>query len=334
MKYLDNLGDADHKRTFSLLIFFIVVFVAFSLMKADVFLSSANLESMLLQSSIIGILSLAVALTMITGGIDLSVNSTANVSAIFGSMVLTHLAPEYGDILAIILAIALIFFVGFLCGLLNGSLIALIGCPPILVTLGTMMFFTGIGTVITKGNTVFGIEALSNFGRSDILGIPLPAMIFFSLGFLLIFMLKKFALGRYIYLYGTSAKISKFSGIQTQKVLIKTYIISGVLAALAGLLSLAINNSANVNFGHSYVLLAVLIAVLGGIAPEGGKGGLFGVMIAVFLLQLLSTGLNIIYQSSESNFLKEFAWGLSLLLVLGFARIKSFGGVTILNKRG
>ncbi len=329
MKYFNYLSRADNKRISFLLLLFFIIFMTFSIMKSEIFLSAANLESILLQSSIIGILSLAVALTMLTGGIDLSVNATANLAAISASFILTHMAPQYGSFWAIFVAIICIFFVGFLCGLLNGSLIAIIGCPPILVTLGTMMFFTGIGTIITKGTTVFGIEALSQFGRMGILGIPFPAILFLILGFLLTFMLSKFELGRYIYLYGTSPKVSKFSGIQTQKVLIKTYIISGLLAASAGLASIAISNSANVTFGNSYVLLAVLIAVLGGIAPEGGKGKIMGVIIAVFLLQLLSTGLNIIYQSSGSNFLKEFAWGLSLLLVLAMGRIKTFGGLKI-----
>ncbi len=329
MKYLNYLCGGDNKRTFFLLIFFLITFTLFSWIKSDIFLSVANLESMLLQSSIIGILSLAVALTMLTGGIDLSVNATANLGAICASFILTNLAPQYGDVWAIILAVICILTVGFLCGLLNGSLIAIIGCPPILVTLGTMMFFTGIGTIITKGNTVFGIEALSQFGHKTILAVPFPALMFLLLAFLLMFMLSKFEFGRYIYLYGTNPKVSKFSGIQIEKVLIKTYVISGLLAASAGLASLAISNSANINFGNSYVLLAVLIAVLGGIAPEGGKGKLMGVIIAVFLLQLLSTGLNIVYQSSESNFLKEFAWGLSLLLVLAVGRIKIFGGLKI-----
>jgi simple sugar transport system permease protein len=96
------------------------------------------------------------------------------------------------------------------------------------------------------------------------------------------------------------------------------------LSATAGLLNLGITNSANVDFGTSYVLLAVLLAVLGGIAPSGGAGRIAGVVLAAFILQFLSTGLNLMFQSSSSNFLKDFAWGATLLLVLAIGRVLSW----------
>jgi simple sugar transport system permease protein len=149
------------------------------------------------------------------------------------------------------------------------------------------------------------------------------------LGFSLYIVLNKLPFGRSIYLLGENEKAAFFSGIPPKSVLFKTYIVSAVLASIAGICTLAISNSINVDYGNSYILLAVLITVLGGVSPDGGKGNILGVIIAVMVLQLLSTGLNSIYQSGSSNFLKEFAWGLSLLLVLSFSKIESFGGMSI-----
>lgn len=321
-----KLSPVREGRTLGLLALCVAAFVAFGALRPGVFVSPANIESMLLQCSIFGVLSLAVALTMMTGGIDLSVNATANLAAIAASLAMTSLAGRLDGPFVLFLAVLVAFAVGAACGLVNGLLVAVLGCPPILVTLGSMTLFAGIGTVLTKAETVFGFQLLADFGRASLLGIPLPALCFLAAAAALSVILTRTAFGRHVYLYGASAGAARFSGIHVRRLLTKTYIASGLLAALAGLLSLSITNSANVDFGASYVLLAVLVVVLGGVNPMGGAGGIAGVVAAVFLLQVLSTGLNLVYQSSGSNFLKEFAWGLSLLLVLAVSRAGGSGG--------
>lgn len=322
---LTKLSSRQGNRAIGLLALCVLSFVAFGLLRPGVFVSAANIESMLLQCSIFGVLSLAVALTMMTGGIDLSVNATANLAAIVASLVMTSQAGNLGEPAAIVLAAAIAFAVGAACGAVNGLLVAVLGCPPILVTLGSMTLFAGVGTVLTKAETVFGLQPLADLGRASLLGVPLPALCFLAVAAILSIVLTRTAFGRHVYLYGASAGAARFSGIHVRRLLTKTYVASGLLAALAGLLSLSITNSANVDFGTSYVLLAVLVVVLGGVNPMGGGGGIAGVVVAVFLLQFLSTGLNLVYQSSGSNFLKEFAWGLSLLLVLAVSRAGGFG---------
>ena len=133
--------------------------------------------------------------------------------------------------------------------------------------------------------------------------------------------------GFFVYLFGANAAAASFSGINARRLVLRVYAISGALSAVAGLLNLGVTNSANVDFGTSYVLLAILIVVLGGISPAGGAGRIVGVVLAVLILQFLSTGLNLMFQSSGSNFLKEFAWGATLLVVLaiGQGRASSFG---------
>lgn len=298
----------------------ILVAGTLGVLRPDVFLSSGNIQSMLLQSSVIGLLSLAVALTMLTGGIDLSINATANLTSILVAILLTSTAPAEGNgigtLAAAALAIAAGLAIGTACGLFNGFLIAVLGYSPILATLGTMTLFAGLGTVITGGATIFGISAFAAIGRGSFLGVPLPALIFLlaALGLSLLLQGRRF--GFNVYLFGANEAAAQFSGINSRRLILAVYAISGGLSALAGMINLGMTNSANVDFGSSYVLLAILVAVLGGIAPSGGAGRMIGVVLAVFILQFLSTGLNLIYQSSGSNFLKEFAWGGTLLLVL------------------
>ena len=292
-------------------------------LKPDVFLSALNINSMLLQTSVIGILALAVAVTMLTGGIDLSVNATANLTSIVVAMWLTAIAPgEGGDALTItVLALLIGLAVGFACGLFNGFLIVVLGFSPILATLGTMTLFAGIGTVLTGGSTLFGVSTFSAIGRGSLFGIPLPAIIFLLAALVLSLVLEARRFGFFVYLFGANESAAKFSGVNPRRLILGVYGTSGMLASVAGLINLGVTNSANVDFGTSYVLLAILISVLGGISPNGGAGRIIGVVLAVFVLQLLSTGLNLMFQSSGSNFLKEFAWGGTLLLVLAIGRI-------------
>lgn len=309
-------------RTTILLAAAVLILVVLGAARPDVFLSAGNIESMLLQSSVVGILSLAVAVTMITGGIDLSINATSNLTSIVTAMFLSSAVAADGGGAMTALAVVMGLSVGVLCGLFNGALIAFLGYSPILATLGTMTLFAGIGTVLTGGNTLFGVDALATMGRGQVLGLPTPAWIFLICAALLSLLLQARRFGFFVYLYGANDVAARFSGINEGKLLLGVYASSGLLAGIAGLINLSVTNSANVDFGSSYVLLAILISVLGGINPSGGGGRILGVVLAVLILQFLSTGLNLLFQSSGSNFLKEFAWGATLLVVLALGRVR------------
>jgi simple sugar transport system permease protein len=306
----------------------IMIAATLSIMRPDVFLSSLNINSMLLQSSVIGLLSIAVAVTMLTGGIDLSINATANLTSIIVALFLSALAQgeaaTAGSYFAALLGIVVGLLVGLCCGLLNGILVAVLGYSPILATLGTMTLFIGVGTVLTGGNTLFGISAFESVGRGSIFAVPIPALIFLLAALVLSLILEARRFGFFVYLYGSNEAAAIFSGVNARRLIIKVYVVSGLLSAIAGLLNLGITNSANVDFGSSYVLLAILISVLGGISPSGGLGRIVGVVLAVFILQFLSTGLNLVFQSSGSNFLKDFAWGATLLVVLAIGGYRYF----------
>lgn len=304
-----------------LFIIVILIFVGMSLLRPDRFPTFQNMRSMAFQSSEIGILTIAIAVTMLTAGIDLSINSTANLAGILAGLVLTHFVPADPTgmqvAMGVTAAIAVALGTGLIGGLFNGFLVAYIGITPILATLGTLTLYAGIATAITEGSTVFGIPAFQVIGNGTVVGIPIPLIILIAVAVVISILLNRTSFGLKVYMLGTNPTAARYSGIDNKRILLWTYIISGVLASIAGIVILGRTNSANVDFGGSYILLAILIAVLGGIDPYGGSGKVSGVVLAVIALQLLSTGLNmLLFRYSGSNFFKEFAWGALLLIVL------------------
>ena len=213
-------------------------------------------------------------------------------------------------------ALGIALAVGALCGLVNGVLIAVAKIPPILATLGTLELFGGIAIVLTDGKPVSGVpEAFGAVFASRVGGVvPMPLVVFLVCALVAAAILGLTGFGTRILLLGTNEKAARFSGMRVASLLIRTYILSGVMAAMAGLVMLANYNSAKSDYGASYTLLTVLIVVLGGVNPNGGSGRLSGVLFAIVMLQVLSSGLNMF--PTISNFYRPLIWGAVLLFVI------------------
>lgn len=310
-----NMPDQNIRWLFVVAAF---VFVLMSVLSPEVFLTSANLGSMANQFPQVGLLALGILLAMLSGGIDLSMVGVANLSAIVAAVVLTQWLPrDAGNpqiLLYIVIAVLVSIGIGVLCGLFNGFLIARIGVTPILATLGTMQLFSGIAIIITGGRPVFGMPALfTNSLSGSVWGIPVPVLIFAVAAVAMTILLNRTGLGIKLYMLGTNPLAARFAGLKTVALQLRTYAIVGGLAALTGLLVLAQTNSAKADYGTSYTLQSILIAVMGGVNPYGGFGKVSGVVLAILILQFLSSGFNIL---GFNNFLKDFIWGASLLLVM------------------
>jgi len=295
-----------------------LIFVVMTVLSPDRFLSTANLTSMAFQFPEFAILSLAMMLAMLTGGIDLSVIGVANLSAICGALTLSTLAGVSATGLdaglIIILAIVISLMVGLLAGLINGIAIAQFGLPPILATLGSGLVFTGLGVAITGGSAIIGFpDAFSMIGNGRVIGIPIPAIIFAVLAGAIALMLNHTGYGTRIMLLGANPLAARFSGMNDFMITVRSYMMGGALAAVAGLVIMSRANSAKADYGSSYLLLTVLICVLGGINPYGGFGRIAGIVLAVLSLQFFSSGLNML---QVSNFAREFIWGALLLIVM------------------
>lgn len=144
-------------------------------------------------------------------------------------------------------------------------------------------------------------------------GVPIPLIIFILLSIVLWIALDKTTLGKSIYFIGNNEKASYFSGINTKKVIIFVYVISSLLCVIAALLMMSKLNSAKSSYGDSYLLTAILAAVLGGVNPDGGKGKLVGILITLVLLQTLESGLNII---GVSSYITMALWGALLIMFI------------------
>lgn len=306
-----------------LLIIAIVLFVTFSVLLRDQFFSIRNLQSMAVQLPEFGILAFGIMLAMLTGGIDLSIVGAANLSAIVAALILTRLAPAEGPGMSLMVVIPLAMLaalaVGSLCGLFNGFLVSRVGITPILATLGTGSLYTGLSFVITGGPAI-GTTQLAFIGNGSILGLPIPMIVFLMMIVGGSVMLNRTSFGFNVYMLGTNPRAAFFSGIDITRVLLRTYWLAGMAAGIAGIIFLARTNSAKPDYGQSFILLSVLIAILGGVNASGGFGTISGMVLAILSIQFLSTGLNMLmldwFPSSAAIFFRQFAWGGLLLLVM------------------
>lgn len=290
----------------------VAIFALMSALRPSLFLSSANFRSMAFQFPEFAILSLAMTLSMLTGGIDLAIIGTMNLAAICGALFLSGSSLPPGPAIAV--AIALVLLVGLVAGLVNGLLIARIGIPPILATLGTSQVYLGLGIVLTEGAAVYGFpRSFAAIGNSSFVGVPIPLLILLGVAGTIAFLLNRTRFGAEIYLLGTNPLAARFAGIRNDRLTILTYTLSGLLASIAGVIVMSRVNSIRADFGASYLLLTILIAVLGGVNPYGGFGKVAGVLLAVLALQFLSSGFNML---RFSNFAREFIWGALLLFVM------------------
>ncbi|AWB48145.1 ABC transporter permease [Gemmobacter aquarius] len=292
----------------------LAVFLVMALLSPDKFLSVQNLTSMAFQFPEFAILALAMTITMLTGGIDLSVVGIANMTAIVAALILTKLTGSGDGWAVLALALSVSVAVGVVAGLFNGILIATLGLPPILATLGSGLIFTGIAIAMTGGSAVMGFPpATAWIGNSTVLGIPTPLIVFALLALGISLLLTRTGFGIKLRMFGANPLAARYAAIDIDAMLLRVYMLSGALAAISGMVVMSRANSAKADYGSSYLLLAVLIAVLGGVNPYGGYGRVIGVVLAVLSMQFLSSGMNML---QVSNFARELIWGTLLILVM------------------
>lgn len=272
----------------------VVTFTFFAVLRPAIFLNPVNLQNIGIAAPEIGLLSLAVMLAMLTGGIDLSVVSMANATAITISSLYTAIQTSQGTATAEAMTPLVVLAgvaVGAALGALNGVLISVVGITPILATLGTMQLYNGLALAWTGGVTISGApSALVSMGRTGVAGIPVLTLIFVLAAVVLAVIVNRTPIGRKIQLQGANPVVSRYSGISSRATLMSTYVTSGLLAAVAGLLFLSRNPAASADYGSSYVLLVIVIAVLGGTNPNGGFATVLGVVLATLTLQVVSSG--------------------------------------------
>ena len=310
----------DSGNTLVLTGVFLAFFFVMSVLSPKIFLSMGTMRSLFVQLPEFGIYAFAMMLAMLTGGIDLSIVSAGNLASIIASNYMIWRMSQSqvpGQLQIVLTGLLIALAVGAFCGALNGISVAVVGIPPMLATLASMQMFNGVSMILTQGSSVQGLpELFSQIGAKTVADIiPITMLAFLVIAVILHYILDYTALGFKIYMFGSNSVAAEYSGINNTAVVILTYTIGGLLSAIAGIIVTSRTMSAKMDYGSIYQLQAILAVVLGGISPSGGKGKVWGVVLAVMSLQVLSTGLNIL-NLSASSYLKNLVWGLLLLAVL------------------
>lgn len=292
------------------LLMIVLVMALFSLTLGGRFFSAGNFQSIATQLPVLGLLALGMGLTMLTGGINLSIIASANAcSLLMAAIIVAYPGPQY-----LLLALLAGVLLAVLIGTVNGLLIAVIGVSPILATLGTMTLITGLNILLTNGAVISGFPPLIQFlGNGDLFGIPFALLLFLAIAFGLWVVLEQTTLGRTIYLLGSNEQATRFSGVSTVKVIVTVYVLSALLSWGAALLMMSMFNSAKAGYGESWLLITILASVLGGVNPDGGFGRVIGMVLALIVLQMLESGLNLL---GVSSYLTMALWGGVLILFI------------------
>ena len=318
---VSNRINPVDRRLLVLLLAFVLVF---GLLLGNKLFAITSLRSMEFQLPELGILSLAMMVALLSGGLDLSIIATANLVALTIAFIFKFVPVEPGVAWAVWQVIAVVggLVVALLIGAINGTIVAFLGVSPILTTLGAMTLIKGISIGFTQGGILSGFpEPVLFIGNGTVFGIPMVMLIFVAAALVLNLLLTSSPFGRTLNMLGSNEAATRYSGIDTRRTLVIVYMISSLLAALAGIVMMARFNSANAAYGESYLLVTILAAVLGGVSPSGGFGKVGGLVLALIILQLISTSFNLL---DFSQFLTLAIWGGTLLAVAAVSRLRSY----------
>ncbi|MEP2943427.1 MAG: ABC transporter permease [Hyphomicrobiales bacterium] len=288
-------------RAFFALIAIIAVFTFLS----PRYFTVGNFLIMSSHVAIFGLLAVGMLLVILNGGIDLSVGSTLALSGVFAGFLMQGIELEalgvilYLPVWAVVL---LTLAVGGGVGLVNGILIAYLKVPAFVATLGTLYVARGIALLMTNGltfNNLGGKPELGNtgfdwLGFNRIFNIPISVIVLAAVSILVVFLLTRTSFGRWLYASGGNERAAELSGVPVKRVQIIVYMLSGVCAAIAGIILSSQLTSAGPTAGMTYELTAIAAVVIGGAALTGGKGTIQGTLLGAFVIVFLSDGLVIV----------------------------------------
>ncbi len=320
-KNLLNISS-NNKRLLGMLVLVIIVL---SIATGGSFASLGQFKVIAYLFPEMGVLALGMMLAMISGGIDLTVVAVADLTGILSCLLIKQIMPENASfpvqILILVITLLASMCMGAVCGIFTGSLISRVGIPAMVATLGASDIILGIAVGITNGSSVKNLPPiLYKVVNFELFGlIPGTTIVFIICAAIIAFILNKTAMGFKIYMIGSNKTAARFAGINDNKIIIMTYMISGMLSAVAGLLMCGHFNSARSDFGKSYLTPAILICVLAGVNPNGGSGRISGIVFAVIILQALSSGFSMF--PNISDYYKNLIWGVVLIGIMVFNHI-------------
>ncbi len=319
-KYIYRIADNGLYAVLWLIIVGLFVILSFS---SDVFFTVRNFQSMALQIAPLGLLSLGMMFPIVSGGINLGLVATGNLSCILMAIFYKYvLRVEDVGVAGVIITITVVCLLSGLLTMAIGGMIGYLTVPAILAGLTVQKFADGISLILTKGVAYSRFaDGLRNVDIKLILGLPSGIFVLAAIVVLITIIYKYRVLGPQIILVGSNSLASEYCGININRTFLWTYFLSGIFSGLGCFLMAMQFDSVNVGQGDSFILKTVLICVLGGVSPTGGSGKVYGVVLALIILQLVSSGLNIL---GLVSYVQTSLWGLVVLAVMGIQRFAEY----------
>jgi ribose transport system permease protein len=263
----------------------------------DTFLVKNNLLSVLRQVCVNSFIAFGITCVLIAGGIDLSVGSVVAAAGVIAVQLANAGMP-----VIVCFAVAMIF--GAAIGIFNGYIISHTTLPPFIVTLSTQIIVRGISYVLTGGQPAqSNNESFNNMGTGNVFGVPIPVIIVAVVFIVLYFIIYHTVFGRHVYAIGGNKEAAKYAGVNTKWVQIRVFMISGIMAALAGVVLAARLYSGQPSVGEGFERDAIAASVLGGTSFNGGIGTLSGTVLGVLIIGVLNNGMNLLKINSYWQFI-------------------------------
>ncbi|MER7836555.1 substrate-binding domain-containing protein [Streptomyces sp. NPDC096040] len=296
----------------------IVLVIAMSALSGD-FLTTDNLLNVGVQAAVTAILAFGATFVIVAAGIDLSVGSVAALSA----TVLAWTATQHG--VPVVIAVVLAVLTGVAAGLVNGFLIAYGKLPPFIATLAMLSVGRGLALVISGGSPIAFPDSVSHLG--DTLGgwLPVPVLVMVAMGLIAAFVLGRTYIGRSMYAIGGNEEAARLSGLRVSKQKLAIYALSGLFAAVAGIVLAARLSSAQPQAANGYELDAIAAVVIGGASLAGGTGKASGTLIGALILAVLRNGLNLL---NVSAFWQQVVIGVVIALAVLLDTVRRKAGAT------
>ena len=307
-------------KKYGTLIGFLSIIIFFSVNLPNTFLTSKNLINISQQISMLAVVAFTMTIVMVMNDFDLSVGSMASLSGVVAAVLFTMDYPVW-------MAISAALLVGIIGGMFNGFLVSIIGILPFVATLGTLTIFSGLAFLICGGKTIFGRDIpqeFSSFARSgieiDILSMRIPFLSILALLILFIvwFVLEQTTYGRRLYAIGGNVEASYLAGIKVKQLRMTAFALTGLGAAIAGLMYASRVASSNPTQGSGLMLEAIAAVFLGMTMSEEGEPRVLYTLIGVLILGILDNGLT---QMSVDSYIREILVGSIVIIAVTFSSI-------------
>ncbi len=262
------------------------------------FILPQNLLNVGMQISINAIISVGMTCVILTGGIDLSVGSTAALSGLLAAI---FIKKTMFDSTFIMTSTALLISlgIGLVCGLFNGVAVSKFQVTPFITTLATLSIIRGVCFLLTNSKPIFGLpDTIAWIGQGYARAVPIAVIVMLIIILFMSILLRKTRTGRYVYAVGSNEEVARLSGIDTTRIKVFVYTISGILSALGGFILMSRLQTGQPNAAVGYELQAIAATVVGGTKLSGGKGSVTGTLIGALIIGVLNNGMSLLQISS------------------------------------